>query len=39
VLLGHEVIKRVPLKTVRLIAALMFLAIGLWLLAQTAGLI
>jgi len=39
VLLGHEVIKRVPLKTVRLVAALMFLAIGLWLLAQTAGLI
>ena len=39
VLLGNEVIKRVPLKTVRLIAALMFLAIGLWLLAQTAGLI
>jgi putative Ca2+/H+ antiporter (TMEM165/GDT1 family) len=39
VLLGHEVIKRVPLGTVRLIAALMFLAIGLWLLAQTAGLI
>nr|WP_166179329.1 TMEM165/GDT1 family protein [Altererythrobacter segetis] len=39
VLLGHQVIKRVPLKTVRLIAALMFFAIGLWLLAQTAGLI
>jgi putative Ca2+/H+ antiporter (TMEM165/GDT1 family) len=38
VLLGNEVIKRVPLKTVRLIAALMFLAIGLWLLVQTAGL-
>lgn len=37
VLLGHEVIKRVPLKTVRLIAALLFLAIGLWLLAQIAG--
>ena len=39
VLLGNEVIKRVPLKTVRLIAALLFLAIGLWLLAQTAGLL
>ncbi len=38
VLLGHEVIKRVPLATVRLIAALMFLAIGLWLLAQTIGM-
>ena len=38
VLLGHEVIKRVPLKTVRLVAALLFLAIGVWLLLQTAGL-
>lgn len=39
VLLGNEVIKRVPLGTVRVVAALMFLAIGAWLLAQTAGLI
>ena len=39
VLLGQEVIKRVPLGTVRLIAALLFVAIGLWLLAETAGLI
>jgi putative Ca2+/H+ antiporter (TMEM165/GDT1 family) len=38
VLLGHELIKRVPLKTVRLIAALLFLAIGAWLLVQTMGL-
>ncbi|MGE4304800.1 MAG: TMEM165/GDT1 family protein, partial [Novosphingobium sp.] len=37
VFLGHEIIKRVPLATVRVIAALLFLAIGLWLLAQTAG--
>ena len=39
VLLGNEVIRRVPLTTVRLIAALLFLAIGLWLLAQTAGIL
>lgn len=38
VFLGHELIKRVPLKTVRLVAALMFFAIGLWLLVQTAML-
>ncbi len=38
VFLGNELIKRVPLKTVRIIAALLFLAIGIWLLAQTAGL-
>lgn len=37
VFLGHELIKRVPLNVVRIIAALMFLVIGLWLLAQTAG--
>ena len=36
VFLGHELIKRVPLKAVRIIAALLFLAIGLWLLWQTA---
>ena len=39
VLLGHEVIKRVPLKTVRLVAALLFLAIGVWMLLQTAGIV
>jgi putative Ca2+/H+ antiporter (TMEM165/GDT1 family) len=38
VFLGNEVIRRVPLAAVRLVAALLFLAIGLWLLAQTAGL-
>lgn len=37
VFLGNELIKRVPLATVRTVAALLFLAIGLWLLAQTAG--
>lgn len=38
VFLGHELIKRVPMQTVRIVAALLFLAIGLWLLGQTAGL-
>lgn len=37
VFLGNELIKRVPLNVVRTIAALLFLVIGLWLLAQTAG--
>ena len=37
VFLGHELIKRVPLNVVRSVAALLFLAIGLWLFAQTAG--
>ncbi|MCW1429359.1 TMEM165/GDT1 family protein [Novosphingobium sp. JCM 18896] len=37
VFLGNALIKRIPLNTVRVIAALLFLAIGLWLLAQTAG--
>jgi Ca2+/H+ antiporter, TMEM165/GDT1 family len=34
---GEAIIKRVPLATVRYVAALLFLVIGLWLLAQTAG--
>jgi len=37
VFLGNAIIKRVPLNVVRTVAALLFLAIGLWLLAQTAG--
>lgn len=37
VFLGHEVLKRVPLDAVRRIAATLFLVIGLWVLAQTAG--
>lgn len=39
VYLGHELLARVPLKIVRSIAAALFLAIGLWLFAQTSGLI
>lgn len=39
VFLGEALIKRIPLNVVRIVAALLFLAIGLWLLAQTAGLI
>jgi putative Ca2+/H+ antiporter (TMEM165/GDT1 family) len=39
VFLGNELIKRVSLKLVRMIAALLFLVIGLWLLAQTAALL
>ncbi|KCZ84831.1 hypothetical protein HAD_04090 [Hyphomonas adhaerens MHS-3] len=37
VFLGHELIERVPLNIVRIIAALLFLVLGLWLAAQTAG--
>lgn len=37
VFLGHEVLKYVPLKVVRVIAAALFLLIGVWLLVQTAG--
>ncbi|MET0364908.1 MAG: TMEM165/GDT1 family protein [Sphingobium sp.] len=39
VFLGQELIKRVPLNIVRMVAALLFLVIGLWLAASTAGLI
>jgi len=39
VFLGHELLKHVPLNVVRIIAALLFLAIGIWLLVQTSGLI
>jgi putative Ca2+/H+ antiporter (TMEM165/GDT1 family) len=37
VFLGNAIVERVPLKTVRIVAALLFLVIGLWLLAQTLG--
>lgn len=37
VLLGNALVARVPLKLVRTVAAGLFLVIGLWLLAQTAG--
>lgn len=39
VFLGNELIRRVPLHVVRTLAALLFLVIGIWLLAQTAGLL
>lgn len=35
VFLGQEIIRRVPMGVVRMIAAVLFLAIGLWLLVQT----
>ena len=35
VFVGHKLIDRVPMRTVHIIAALVFLAIGLWLLAAT----
>ena len=34
---GDALVKRVPLNAVRMVAAGLFLLIGLWLLAQTAG--
>jgi len=37
VFFGNALIRRVPLRVVHLIAALLFLIIGLWLLARTAG--
>lgn len=37
VFLGNGLVERIPLNTVRIVAALLFLAIGLWLLFQTAG--
>ena len=37
VFLGHEMLKYIPLKVVRMIAASLFLVIGVWLLIQTAG--
>ncbi|AZI37259.1 hypothetical protein NT2_01_02630 [Caenibius tardaugens NBRC 16725] len=39
VLLGNELIKRIPLNTVRIVTALLFLAMGIWLLLKTAGFI
>jgi putative Ca2+/H+ antiporter (TMEM165/GDT1 family) len=35
VFLGHEVLKRVPLKAVRIVAASLFAVIGIWLLIVT----
>jgi putative Ca2+/H+ antiporter (TMEM165/GDT1 family) len=39
VFFGRELIRRVPLHVVRWVAAGLFLLIGLWLLAQTMGLV
>ncbi|MET0307804.1 MAG: TMEM165/GDT1 family protein [Sphingomonas sp.] len=39
VFLGNELIRRVPMHVVRMVAAGLFLVIGLWLLGQTAGLL
>ena len=39
VFLGEALVRRVPLKAVRMIAASLFLVIGLWLLARVTGLI
>ena len=36
VLFGNALIRRVPMKAVRIVAALLFLVIGIWMLAQTA---
>ena len=38
IFLGHELLKRVDLNKVRMVAAALFLVIGLWVLAQAAGL-
>ena len=38
VFLGNELIKRVPLRLVRIAAAVLFVAIGGWLLIETTGL-
>lgn len=37
VFLGNELIRRVPLHIVRAIAAMLFIVIGLWMAAETAG--
>ena len=37
VFLGDALIRRVPMRAVHIIAALLFLAIGVWVVAQTAG--
>ena len=37
VFLGHELLRRVPLKVVRFVAAGLFAIIGLWLLIQGSG--
>lgn len=39
VVLGHELIKRIPLSIVRGIAAFLFVVVGVWLAIETAGLV
>ncbi|MBB5986168.1 TMEM165/GDT1 family protein [Sphingobium lignivorans] len=39
VFLGHELVRRVPLKAVRLVAAMLFAGIGIWLLLSGPGLL
>jgi len=39
IFVGHELLKYVPLNIVRMIAAGLFLIIGLWIVVQTAGLL
>ena len=39
VFLGDALIRRVPMRMVRALAALLFLGLGLWLLASAAGLV
>jgi putative Ca2+/H+ antiporter (TMEM165/GDT1 family) len=39
VFLGEELIKRVSLRATRIAAALLFLVLGLWQLANVAGLL
>src|SRR5690606_15699262 len=38
VILGEALVKRIPLGLMRVVAALLFLAMGLWLLVETAAL-
>ena len=35
VFLGHKLVDKVPMRTVHIVAALVFLGLGLWLLAAT----
>lgn len=39
IFLGNELIQRISLRAVRIIAAILFFVIGIWLALQTAGLI
>lgn len=36
---GNRILEVVPLRTVRLVAALLFLIVGIWIAAETAGLL